>query len=279
MPVRLKETAYGKCDVRLVKVARGPERHAVKDLTISAVCTGDFEAAFVAGDNRNVVPTDTMKNIIYAMGAEHPMTSIEEFGLSLAGQFLNYEQFTQIEIAIEESLWQHLHLDGSHHPASFIRTPERRTAQIQANRDEGVVRSGIADLFLLKTSGSAFLGFHQDAYTTLAETTDRLLQTSVQATWGYLDGGALYTEIWEQVRQHIIEVFARHGSRSVQHTLYTIGEAILLGVPALADVHLSLPNQHCLAVDLAQFGLENRNEVFLPVNEPSGFITARITRA
>ncbi len=279
MPARLQENAYGKCDVRLVKVARGPERHEVKDLTVSTVCTGDFEAAYVAGDNRNVVPTDTMKNIIYAMAADHPLTTIEEFGLSLAERLLEYKQFTHTEIAIEENLWQHLRLGGHLYPASFTRTLERRTAQIQASRAGVVVRSGIADLLLLKTSGSAFAGFHHDPYTTLAETADRLLQTVVQATWGYVDGSVVYTETWEQVRQRILESFARHASRSVQHTLYTIGEAILDGVPAVADVHLSLPNQHCLAVDLKQFGLENRNEVFLPVFEPSGFITAYIVRA
>jgi urate oxidase len=39
-----------------------------------------------------------------------------------------------------------------------------------------------------------------------------------------------------------------------------------------------MPNKHCLLVDLSRFGLDNPNQVFQPIDEPSGYIEARLQR-
>ena len=49
------------------------------------------------------------------------------------------------------------------------------------------IDAGLADLVILKSSHSAFAGFPRDEYTTLPETHDRLLATSLTATWRYRD--------------------------------------------------------------------------------------------
>ena len=40
-----------------------------------------------------------------------------------------------------------------------------------------------------------------------------------------------------------------------------------------------MPNKHALLVDLAPFGLDNPNEVFLPIDEPSGYIEGEAGQA
>ena len=49
-------------------------------------------------------------------------------------------------------------------------------------------RPACANLVVLKTADSAFAGFPRDQYTTLPETRDRLLATSMTAAWQYAPG-------------------------------------------------------------------------------------------
>jgi urate oxidase len=46
----------------------------------------------------------------------------------------------------------------------------------------------------------------------------------------------------------------------------------------VVEVRHSLPNKHHIPVDLAPFGLENRNEIFVATEEPFGLIEATIRR-
>jgi len=57
-----------------------------------------------------------------------------------------------------------------------------------------------------------------------------------------------------------------------------MGNAVLDKINAVAEIHLAMPNKHCLLVDLSRFGLDNPNQVFVPIDEPSGYIEARIGR-
>ena len=81
-----------------------------------------------------------------------------------------------------------------------------------------------------------------------------------------------------KVREILLDVFSAHHSKSVQHTLYAMGERVLADVPEIADIELSMPNKHCLLVDLSPFGQDNPNEIFVPIDEPHGYIEARIRR-
>jgi urate oxidase len=57
-----------------------------------------------------------------------------------------------------------------------------------------------------------------------------------------------------------------------------MGAAALDAAPEVSEIRLSLPNRHHLLFDLARFGLENRNEVFVPTTEPYGLIEATVVR-
>jgi urate oxidase len=272
MSIVLAANRYGKSRVRLVKVERNAARHELTDLNIDIQLTGDFAFSYLEGDNRQVLPTDTMKNTVYALAGQRALGQIEEFGLRLADHFLSRNpQVATAAIAISQTNWQRFH------DHAFVRGgEERRTAVVQQDRSTTSIRSGIDNLVILKTAGSAFTGYLRDQYTTLKETRDRIFGTAVKAEWIARDQS--YGVNWKAVRETILQIFAEHASEGVQHTLYAIGEAVLDRVEAISEIHLVMPNRHCLLVDLSPFGQENSNEVFQPIDEPHGLIEATLRR-
>ncbi len=149
---------------------------------------------------------------------------------------------------------------------------------MNATREAAAVESGIEGLLVLKTTGSAFFNYIRDEYTTLKETTDRIFATAVKANWLHSRPDAATGAVWQGVRQMILETFAQHDSLSVQQTLYAIGETVLENFDDITEISLSLPNRHCLLVDLSPFGMENNNEIFVPTDEPYGLIEARLKK-
>jgi urate oxidase len=276
MGVKLSRNNYGKSRVRLLRVTRREMQHEVKDLTLAIRFEGDFEAAHVAGDNRKILATDTMKNTVYVLAKQYPAEPVEEFALHLIEHFLTYNpQVTRVRVEATERPWSRIPLGGKPHASAFtLGGSERRTAVLTSTREETTVRAGIEDLIVLKTAGSGFEGFLHDPYTTLEDTRDRILSTAIRASWLYGGGEIAFGPIWHSVRQTMLETFAEHESRSLQHTLYAIGEAILKTFDAIREIRLSLPNRHYLLVDLSPFGMENNNEIFQPVDEPYGLIEA-----
>ena len=275
----LAETAYGKSGVRLVQVTRPGDRHALRDLTVSIRFEGDYDACYTDGNNSDVLPTDTMKNTVYAMAAKERLQEPELFGMHLAEHFLECNpRLRRVTVDMREHLWSRITVDGREHGRAFMREgPESRTAQVRVDRQEVLVHAGISDLVVMKSAGSAFSGFIRDAYTTLAETRDRLLATALTATWRY-DSGTAYGPAWHAVRRTLLETFANHDSESVQHTLYAMGRAVLDEIADVADIHIVMPNRHHLPVDVSRFGLEDRNEIFVATEEPYGLIQATLRR-
>jgi len=131
---------------------------------------------------------------------------------------------------------------------------------------------------LIKTTRSSFDGFLKDPYTTLSETNDRIFATIVDAEWDYGNRQPDFNASFETARQTILEVFATHDSRSVQQTLYAMGEALLARVPEIDTVSFVMPNQHRILVNLQPFGLSNENEIFTATSEPFGLIKGTVTR-
>lgn len=281
MSIKIVHDNYGKSRVRLMKVARDGARHELQNLTVNISLEGDFDSIHTAGDNSLCLPTDTMKNTVYALaGQTEEIEQVEAFGRRLAAHFLtNNSQVSRVSIDIFETLWKRMKFDGRGHPHSFVKgSDEKRTANITASRECAIVESGVDDLIVLKTTGSGFSGFIKDPFTSLPETTDRILSTAIKATWRYANAGAATDEVFHAIRRTILQVFADHDSLSVQHTLYAIGEAILDKFLSVDEIAFSLPNIHCLPVDISKFGLENDNRIFVPTDEPHGLIEARLSR-
>ncbi len=281
MSVKIVQDNYGKSRVRLMKVARDGEHHELQNLTVNIALEGDFDTIHTVGDNSLCLPTDTMKNTVYALaGQTREIEDVEAFGRRLTGHFLeNNPHISQVRIDLFEHFWKRMKFDGEFHPHSFVQgSGEKRTARITATRESTVVESGVEDLIVLKTTGSGFVGYIKDEYTTLPETTDRIFSTAIKGVWRYKNADAATKDNWQNIRQTILSVFSAHDSLSVQHTLYAMGEEILNKFPDVEEVYFSLPNIHCLPVDISRFGLENDNRIFVPTDEPHGLIEARLSR-
>jgi urate oxidase len=276
----LAETAYGKSGVRLVKLSRHGDRHDLKDLTIAVRFEGDYDQCYTEGDNDGLLPTDTMKNTVYALAADAAFDEPEALGLTLSQHFVEHSPKVQrVRIDITEHPWGRIAIGDREHGQAFVRQgSESRLVTIQRDRGRVTVGAGVADLVILKSSKSAFTGFLRDKYTTLPETTDRIFATSMTARWQYRDADVEFGPAWRAVQRTLLEAFAEHDSRSVQHTLYAMAQAVLSSVDAVAAIHLVMPNKHHLPVDLSRLGRENRNEIFVPTEEPYGLIEATIVR-
>ena len=282
MPVTLDTSAYGKSGIRMVKVARNGDRHDIKDMTVAIQFGGEFLKVHTEGDNSTVLPTDTMKNTVYAIAKRYSWEQAEEFAVILADHFFaDNPHVATIRIDIEEHRWERLTIGGKAHRTAFSRAgKEVRTARvIRTEEGERTVEGGVRDLIIIKTAQSGFEGYMRDRYTTLRETRDRLFATSMSARWRYAGKGLAYGVSWEAVRKLLLEAFAEHDSRSVQHTLYAMAESVIDNVPDVDEITLTLPNRHHLLVDLKAFGLENDNEIFVATEEPYGLIEATVKRA
>jgi len=278
MSIRLGENCYGKQRVRILQVTRHEDRHDVKELTLGIRLEGDFETAHTKGDNSKVLPTDTMKNTVYALAKQHRIATPEGFCLRLADHFLErHAQVSRTRIEASETLWTRFAIGKKFHPHTFTRSSdEKRTALVAATRKGKTVQGGLKGLLVMKTTDSAFEGFLRDSFTTLKEDRNRILATVVRAVWLYRSEKADFESTWHGVRQTMLETFADHDSKSLQQTLYAMGEAALQKFPAIRAIHLSLPNKHYNLVDLSPFKMDNPKVIFLPTDEPHGLIEATI---
>lgn len=281
--ISLGRNNYGKSRVRMLKVFRDGNRHTVKEVSVDIALEGDFESVHARGDNSLCLPTDTMKNTVYALGRRHRLDTVESFASDLARHFFRGDApVSNAKVRVSQVTWERAVVRGKPHPHCFLRSGEEVAAcEAMADASGLSVSSGIDHLVILKSRDSAFSGFLKDRYTTLRETRDRIMATSLSAWWEYQRGWPVSIDfrlIRETVRRALIETFADHHSESVQHTLHAMGTAVLRTCPHVSRIRLSMPNKHCLLVDLSPFGLTNRNEVFVPTEEPHGLIEASLQR-
>jgi urate oxidase len=280
MSSKLIQNAYGKSGVRLTKVIRNKDRQELKELTANIQLEGDFEASYTSGDNSKVIATDSMKNTVYVLASEHPLTDIEGFAKTLAKHFLDkYAHVTQATVHLVEDLWLRIPVGGVGHAHSFVSAGnEKRSTTVVATRENMVIESGIDNLVVAKTTNSQFWGFIRDEYTTLAETKDRIFATAVEARWIYEKEPRHFNQTYEKVREIILDVFAKHDSLAVQQTLWQMGQDVLSAIAEIEEITITMPNQHRIAFNLEPLGHKNKNEIFYPIDEPYGLITGTLKR-
>ncbi|WP_127795139.1 factor-independent urate hydroxylase [Agromyces sp. LHK192] len=271
---------YGKAEVRVVKVTRDTDRHEIEDLNVTSQLRGDFAGAHLDGDNAHVVATDTQKNTIFAF-ARDGVGSPEAFLGRLADHFTgSFDWVTGGRWLAESYAWERIVAHGADHDHSFVRKgQEVRTAAVVVDGDERHVIAGLKDLTVLKTTGSGFEGYPRDRYTTLPETTDRILATSVSTRWRYAPGAEVdYNAVYDRVKATLLEAFTENYSAALQTTLFEMGQAVLESVPEIVEIRFSMPNKHHFVVDLEPFGLDNPNEVFYASDRSYGLIEAEVAR-
>ncbi|MFI7060254.1 factor-independent urate hydroxylase [Kribbella sp. NPDC050124] len=284
MAIHLGANQYGKAESRVVRIYRDTPRHQIRDLNVSSALRGTFEDAHTTGDQRDVLPTDTQKNTAFAFAREKGIGAIEDYALTLGAHFIDSAPAAEgARVEVEEYTWERIQVDGQEHDHSFVRAGSGvRTTVVnvdgRGDQRKSYVVSGIKDLVVLKSTGSEFHGFLKDKYTTLQETDDRILATSLVARWRYDHTEVDWDKSYDEIKALLLEQFAKIHSLALQQTLYGMGEAVLERHPEVAEIKFSAPNKHHFVVDLSPFGLENPNEVFIAADRPYGLIEATVVR-
>jgi urate oxidase len=271
---------YGKAKVRVLKVFRTGKIHSLKELDVQVMLQGDFDASFTRADNRLVVATDSMKNTVNVFAKKFLGQENEEFGIALGEHFLKtYSQIARAEISLREHCWQKISIGEKLHAHSFQEKGAAKPfAKIIATREKIEIESGIEDLLILKTTGSGFENFVRDQFTTLPETNDRIFATKLKAIWTYAKPPKSFWSTNEKILDAMLKVFAENFSPSVQVTLFEMGAAALKTAKEISKISIAMSNKHCLPINLKPFGLENKNELFVPTDEPHGQIEGTVAR-
>ncbi|KAI0971812.1 hypothetical protein F4678DRAFT_472296 [Xylaria arbuscula] len=296
MPV-LSSARYGKDNVRVCKVQRDAATgtHKVTEMVVCCLLEGRIEASYTKADNGPVVATDSMKNTIYIKAKENPLDPPELYAAILGQHFLDtYAHIDVANINVEVKRWTRIPVDGKPHPHSFYRDgDETRNVEVRVSRADGIdIRSSIAGLLVLKSTGSQFHGFVRDEFTTLPETWDRILSTEIDASWKWkpipslqaLRGNvAVFDKAFDDARAITLKTFAEEDSPSVQNTMYKMCDKILAAAPDVASASYALPNKHYFEIDLSWHkGLQNTGkdaEVYAPQSGPNGLIKCEVSRS
>ncbi|KZT06105.1 uricase [Laetiporus sulphureus 93-53] len=319
----LSHARYGKDKVRVFRIVREGAFHHVVEYNVTVLVEGDIDVSYTKADNSVVVATDSMKNITYYLAKTSPHILVpERFAIHLGTHILSkYAHLHKAFVTVEKLRWARIPItkgaEGQEqvklHPHSFYRDGEdKRVTSVELDATGGKdkiiakVTSGITDLLVLKSTGSAFESFVRDEYTTLAEVNDRIFSTSIDLSYVYkpfavpppTDEKKIVVNVqgeatgkgtpWEaetvarSARKITLEVFAEDESASVQATLYKMAQQIIAENPYVESVTYTLPNKHYIPVDMRYIGVDNltpsKAEVFVPIAAPSGLISATISR-
>jgi urate oxidase len=280
MAIVLGPNQYGKAENRVVRIYRDTPRHEIRDVNVSTSLRGDFRDAHLSGDQKDVLPTDTQKQTCYAYAKEKGIGEIESYGLDLARHFVNdVEPVTGARVQVEEYGWDRVN-DHNH---TWVRKGQEVRQSVvtvdgKGSEQKTWIVSGLKNLVLLKSTGSQFWGYHEDEYTVLKPTTDRVMSTSLVAWWRYNTVDVDFGKVYDDVKAVMLQAYADVESLALQQTLFEMGRAALEAHAEIAEVKLSAPNIHHFVYDLSPFGLENNNEVFHADDRPYGLIQATIQR-
>jgi urate oxidase len=278
--MKLQTNRYGKARVRVFKKIKRDGVHVPKELDVKTLLQGDFGDSYTKDDNKKVIATDSIKNTTNVIAYHQLDTETEPFAIALCEHYLNkYSHVTSVEVETLERVWERQIVDGQPSGTNFINTdkgiPWTRT---MATRDSIETTSGVRELVVLKTAGSAWEDFWQDEFATLPDTNDRLLATSLTASWIYQKAPASYATANANIIQAMLETFATRYSPSAQSTQYHMGEAALEACPEISQISLTMPNLHYLVINLTPFKIANDKELFVPTDAPSGWIEATVAR-
>ncbi len=276
MATVLGANQYGKAENRVVRIVRDTPRHEIRDLNVSTSLRGDFADAHITGDQAAVLPTDTQKNTAFAYAKIRGVDSIEDYALALGGRLMEAcPVASAAQVRVEEYAWDRI---GDH---SFVRRGGAvRTCVVTVGRSATHVLSGVQELVLLNSTDSEFKGFLKDEFTTLAETDDRILATSLIAKWRHTSTDVDWNASYDAVLATLLSTFAGTYSRALQETLHAMGCAVLDEQPGIAELRFAAPNKHHFLVDFSGFDVDltNDGEVFHAADRPYGLIEAQVTR-
>ena len=296
--------SYGKNQVTLYRTYAAPLRVApipesqftgranqLFAVAVDVEVFGDnFLPAYTEGDNRNVVATDTMKNVVLKQALAYKGATLEGFLHFLGTQFLaTYEHIPALRVRGTEQPFGAASVPSSSGFDSsavlFSRSHnDAAYASIDLARDGAAYRltahqCGRTGLQLIKLTGSSFASFARDEHTTLPETIDRPLFIYLDVSWRYADPDDLLTGrrylAAEQVRDFVQVVFHEFNSKSIQHLVYEMGRRLLDRFPQLAAVGFEAQNR---LWDTAFVADDGKTKVYCDPRPPYGLIRLNLER-
>jgi urate oxidase / 2-oxo-4-hydroxy-4-carboxy-5-ureidoimidazoline decarboxylase len=276
--------SYGKLSVPVQCVGVGPGLLA---LDVSVEVLGQrFLAAYTEGDNRAVVATDTMKNVILRHALEYDGATPEGFLHTLGTRFLGtYPEMEGLRLGAHVQPFAPAPIDGAPSDRLFVLGgPDHGVAELELGAGAALVaaRSGHVGMRLLKTTGSAFVRFARDDATTLPERSDRPLFIALDAHWRYADPADALAEdparyvAAPQVRDFVAAVFHEFVSESIQHLVHEMGQRLLARFPPLAEIEFRAENHTFDPVPGMDPGADRR--AYTSAFPAWGLITLTLTR-
>ena len=205
-----------------MKVFRQPDKHYVKQFLVETNLFGPVDECFLEGDNSGIVATDTQKNTVFCMLKKltFERNAAEQFAMLISRHFVTtYPKFIHsCKVIIHEETWERVDTGLSEmntrrvgHQHGFMKVgPHQYYAEAMARRDFGsgkvkvqYLHGGVRSLTVLKTTKSGFANFVRDQYTALPECDERLLATSIDATWKYDRATIETTQDYDAMKNHI----------------------------------------------------------------------------
>lgn len=274
--VVLGPNQYGKAENHVVRIARDTARHEIRDVTVTSQLRGDLEKVHTEGDNAHCVATDTQKNTVFGFAQTEGITSPENLLLALSDHFTSeYDWIDGGRWAAEEHAWERI----NDHDHCFVRSKqEKRTAVLVTDGDTQTMISGFYDLTVLKSTQSGFEGYPKGRFTTLKETTDRIMSTDIAVRWRVNRTDLDFDAVYESVKGIILATFTDHYSKALQETLHLMGRAVIAAHPEIDEIKFSCPNKHHFVYDLGFAGIENNLETHYAADRPFGLIEATLQR-
>ena len=169
---------------------------------------------------------------------------------------------------------------ANHTHSAFMRgSDELQTTSVERAQG-GAFKSvsGLDNLVMLKTANSGFEGYIKDSLTTLPETKDRLFGTAVSAEWRYTSDGSTSMPLRRRSARRCSAPSPTTTANPCSRRSTLWPRAHSKRSLQIDEIEITMPNKHCLLVDLSRFGQDNPNEIFVPTDEPHGYIEARVVR-
>jgi urate oxidase len=276
---RIGSTSHGESRIRMLRIVRRGDRHDPKELTVSCRFEGDFSSAFRDGRTDALLPGEALKNLAHRAAREHGGGEIEEFGLALCQQVLaSHAGISRARVEVIEQSWTRLDAGGKAQGQAFMAgPPEQKTAAITSNGRQVAVVSGIEQLSLMRTAGFAPSG-PDEADDGLTDGLQRLLVGALSARWTYTTPDVTFKPYRQGVRAAMIETFAWHADRSVQHTLYAIADVVLANYLEIAEITLALHERPYRPADPFRDDVSSPDDLFVSIEEPIGVVEVTIER-
>jgi urate oxidase len=276
---RIGSSSHGESRLRLLRIMRRGDRDDPKELSVSFRFEGDFAAAFREGRSEGLPPGETLKNLVHRTAREYGAGEIEEFGLALCDRVLKeYPAITRARVEITERSWARLEAGGRLQGQAFVAgAPELKTTAVTSNGTHVAVVSGIAGLSVMRTTGFASRA-DLAADDGASDGVQRLLVGELSARWTYAGADVAFRPYRQGVRAAVVETFAWHASRSVQHTLYAIADVVLATYQEITDVTLSIHERPYRPADMFSAGVDNPDDLFVALEEPLGVVEVTVER-